>query len=40
MTPAAIAAELQAAVLDGLALFEGAVEGETMRRRRPGGCWR
>ena len=37
MTPAAIAADLEAAVQEGLALFEGAEEERTAKRPRPGG---
>ena len=37
MTPAAIAADLDAAIREGLALFEGAAEDWTVKKPRPGG---
>ena len=37
MTPAAIAADLAAAIQEGLALCEGAAEVRTAQRPRPGG---
>ena len=38
MTPAAIAADLDAAIREGFALFEGVTEGQTTKRPRP-GAW-